>query len=165
MGDTELAAPFDMQGAFNSVALTLMPGASEAEVIRRLDELTAPYGGLGAFGRADQPSHKFVSNEMNELRGMAVVVPLIFLAVAAFILNVMLSRLVATQRELIAALKAFGYTRFEIGTHYLKLVLLIVVAGVIVGTVAGVWLGRNLAELYTPSSVSLPDSGRYAWVS
>jgi putative ABC transport system permease protein len=129
MGDTELASAFDMRGAFNDVALTLGPGASEPEVLRRLDRLTEAYGGLGAFGRADQPSHKFVSNEINKLRGMAMVVPAIFLSVAAFLLNVVLSRLIGTQREQIAALKAFGYTRWEVALHYLKLVLLIVTAG------------------------------------
>ena len=104
MGHRELAAAFDMQGAFNDVYLTLGPGASEPEVIGRLDRLLAPYGGLGAFGRDDQPSHKFVSNELKELRGMAVVVPTIFLVVAAFLLHVVVSRLVSTQREQIAVL-------------------------------------------------------------
>ena len=149
MGYTELSSAFDMRGAFNDVALTLESGASEPEVLGRLDRLTEPYGGLGAFGRADQPSHKFVSNEINELRGMALVVPAIFLSVAAFLLNVVLSRLISTQREQIAALKAFGYTRWEITLHYLKLVLLIVTAGVILGVAVGARLGLGLAELYT----------------
>jgi putative ABC transport system permease protein len=148
MGQTDLAAAFDLQGAFNDVALTLMHGASEPEVIRQLDRLTARYGGLGAYGRADQPSHEFVENEMNELRGMARVVPAIFLAVAAFLLNVILSRLVGIQREQIATLKAFGYTRREIAWHYLKFVLLIVLAGTLLGTAVGAWLGSNVTALY-----------------
>jgi putative ABC transport system permease protein len=149
MGETELAAAFDMEGAFNDVSLTLEPGASEPEVIRRLDRLLGPYGGLGAYGRDDQPSHKFISNELNELRGMALIVPTIFLAVAAFLLHVVVSRLVGTQREQIAALKAFGYTRVEVGRHYLKLVLLIALAGVAMGTAVGARLGRSVTELYT----------------
>jgi putative ABC transport system permease protein len=149
MGYTELAAAFDMQGAFNDVAVTLAPGASEPGVLDQLDRLTAPYGGLGAHGRQDQPSHKFIANELEELRGMAVVVPAIFLCVAAFLLHVVLSRLVGTQREQIAALKAFGYTDLEVGVHYLKLVLLIVLAGVALGTAVGLWLGRGVTELYT----------------
>jgi putative ABC transport system permease protein len=148
MGYTELAAAFDMQGAFNDLALTLTPGASEPDVLSRIDRLTEPYGGLGAYGGADQPSHKFVSNEINELRGMALVTPSIFLAVAAFILNVVISRLVNTQREQIAALKAFGYTRWEVGWHYLKLVVVVVAVGVALGTLLGARLGRALAEMY-----------------
>src|SRR6516225_5988468 len=149
MGYTELAAAFDMLGAFNDVALKLTPTAMEPEVLRRLDRLTEPYGGLGAFGRADQPSNKFVTNEMKELRGMALVVPAIFLAVAAFLLNVVVSRLIQTQREQIAALKAFGYTSREVGWHYLKLVLLMVLFGVALGTAIGAWLGRGVTEMYT----------------
>jgi putative ABC transport system permease protein len=149
MGYPELAGAFDMRGAFNDVCLTLAPGASEPEVIRRLDRLLAPYGGLGAFGRDDQPSHKFVANELKELRGMALVVPTIFLVVAAFLLHVVVSRLVGTQREQVAALKAFGYTKFEVGRHYLQLVLVIVLAGVALGTVVGARLGRAVTEMYT----------------
>ncbi len=149
MGETELAAAFDMKGAFNDVCLTLEPGASEPEVLRRLDRLLNRYGGLGAFGREDQPSHKFIANELKELRGMALVVPTIFLVVASFLLHVVISRLVGMQREQIAALKAFGYTRSEVGWHYLKLVLVIVWLGALLGTVVGARLGRSVTELYT----------------
>ena len=149
MGPTAMAGVFDMRGAFNDLTLTLTPDASEAEVIRRLDDLTDEYGGLGAYGRSDQQSHQFLDNELNELRGMALVVPCIFLGVAAFLLNVVVSRTVGTQREQIAALKAFGYTRWEITLHYLKFVGVIVLAGVAAGVAAGAWLGREITEMYT----------------
>jgi putative ABC transport system permease protein len=144
-----LAAAFDMDGAFNDVALTLTPDASEPDVIARLDRLTAEYGGLGAHSRADQMSHQFLSNEIRELRTMAMFVPAIFLAVTGFLLNVVVGRVVQTQREQIAALKAFGYTNLEVGWHYVKLVLVIAGAAAVVGTAAGAWLGRGLTELYT----------------
>lgn len=149
MNYTELAAAFNMEGAFNDLAVTLTPDASEPEVIRQLDRLTAPYGGLGAYGREDQPSHQFVSNEMKELRGMALVVPVIFQLVATFLLNVVVSRLIQTQREQIAALKAFGYTSREVGWHYIKFVLLIVLVGIVLGTLVGAWMGRGVTEMYT----------------
>ena len=145
----ELAAAFDLDGAFNDVALRLMPGASEAEVIRRLDALVEPYGGLGAYGREDHLSHWFVSNEIRELRGMSLAVPSIFLAVAAFQLNVVLSRLVGTQREQIAVLKALGYGPAAVGGHFLKLVLAIVLVGLALGSVAGGWMGWGMTRLYT----------------
>jgi putative ABC transport system permease protein len=149
MGAKQLRAAFDMDGAFNDVCLTLMPGASEPEVLRRLDQLTERYGGLGAFGRREQTSNKFIENEIAQLRGMGLIAPLIVLSVSAFLLNIVLSRLVGTQREQIAALKAFGYSRLEIGWHYLQFVLVLVVAGVSVGTVVGAWLGRRVTELYS----------------
>jgi putative ABC transport system permease protein len=149
MGYIDLATAFDMRGGFNDVSLALEPHAVEPEVILRLDRLLAPYGGLGAYGRADQPSHKFLTNEINELRGMALVVPGIFLFVSAFLLHIVIGRLIGTQREQIATLKAFGYARYEVGWHYLKLVLLIVVLGSALGIAIGARLGRDVTELYT----------------
>jgi putative ABC transport system permease protein len=149
MGRPELAAAFDMDGAFNDVTLALMPGASEADVIGRLDRLLAPYGGVGAYGRDLQVSNRYVSEEMKQLRNTALVMPAIFLGVAAFLLNVVLARIVATQREQIAVLKAFGYSSAAVGVHYLKLVLLAVLLGSLVGVGVGAWLGRGLTRMYT----------------
>jgi putative ABC transport system permease protein len=148
MGHEQLAAAYNMEGAFNSVALKLSPGASEPDVLARLDALIEPYGGLGSYGRADQVSHRYVSDELKQLRGSALFTPLVFFAVAAFLLNVVITRLIATQREQVAMLKAFGYSNREIGAHYLKLVLLVALAGVVLGTAAGAWLGRGLANNY-----------------
>ena len=148
MGRSELAAAFDLQGAFNDVACTLMPGATESDVIRRIDILMEPYGGLGAIGRADQTSHKFVTNEMQELRGMALVVPTIFLGISSFLLNLVVSRLIGLQREQIATLKAFGYSSVEVGWHYVKLVLLLVFIGFFLGTVVGAYFGHRVTSFY-----------------
>lgn len=149
MGHTDMAGVFDLKGAFNDLTLTLAPGAPEPEVLRRLDDLTARYGGQGAYGRRDQPSHQFLENELNELRGTALVAPSIFLGVAAFLLNVVIGRTVGAQREQIAALKAFGYTRWEIASHYLKFVGAIVLLGAVLGVIAGAWLGREVTAVYT----------------
>src|SRR5262245_36231520 len=96
---TDLAAAFDMQGAFNDIALSLLPGASEPEVLERLNKLTLPYGGDGAYGRADQVSNHYLSDEIKQLRATSLIGPTVFLSVAAFLLNVVLSRLISTQRE------------------------------------------------------------------
>ena len=148
MSRTELAAAFDLQGAFNDVACTLAPGAVESEVLRRLDQLTAPFGGLGAIGRADQSSHKFVTNELQELHGMALVAPTIFLAISAFLLDMIVSRLITNQREQIATLKAFGYSGREIGWHYTKFVQLLVGLGGGLGTAVGWYLGERVTQFY-----------------
>lgn len=148
MARTPLAGAFEMEGAFNTVALTLTAGAREGDVIDRLDELLRPYGGLGAYGRKDQISHRYLSEEMRQLQRMATMFPIIFVGVAAFLLNVVVGRLMATQREQVAILKAFGYGNGTIVAHYLKLVLVIVLVGVAGGIAAGVWLGRGLSALY-----------------
>lgn len=149
MGYEQLAAAFNMDGAFNDVSLTLSRDAAQAEVIQRLDTLTRPYGARGAGGREDHLSHRYISDEIRQLRSMGLIAPTIFFFVASFLLNVVLTRLISVQREQIAALKAFGYTRWQIGLHYLQLVMLISLVGTGLGIVAGSLLGRSLTELYT----------------
>jgi putative ABC transport system permease protein len=148
MNRNALAAATGMEGAFNEVSLTLAPGAREREVIARLDALLEPYGGLGAYGRNQHPSHEAVVGEIEQNRVTGTIIPAIFLGVAAFLLNIVLSRMVGTQREQIAVLKAFGYTNLDVGRHYLRFALVAVLAGALVGTAVGVWFGRGLTELY-----------------
>ncbi len=143
-----LAAAYNMEGAFNQVAVRLGPGASEGAVIDQLDRLLAPYGGASAHGRDLQMSHMILSSEIKEQRVLGSVLPSIFLAVAGFLLNVVLSRQIATQREQVAALKALGYGNRAIGLHYLKLVLLIVLLGVTLGLILGTLLGHWFVGIY-----------------
>lgn len=149
MDRERLASAFDMAGAFNHVALRIVPGANERAIINTVDNVLAPYGAFGAHGRDDQISNKMLSQEINQQKTMSTVFPVIFLAVAAFLLNVVLSRQIATQRGEIAALKAIGYTNASIAMHYFKFVLLIVMLGIIMGVVIGAWLGYQLTSMYT----------------
>lgn len=151
-----LAAAYSMEGAFNQVAVRLAPGASEGAVIDQLNHLLARYGGNNAHGRDLQMSHRTLSSEISQQRVMGTVLPSIFLAVAAFLLNVVLGRQIATQREQIAALKALGYDNRAIGLHYLKLVLLIVALGVILGLALGAVMGKLFVGLYS-DSFRFPD--------
>jgi putative ABC transport system permease protein len=148
MSRDALGPAFDMEGAFNNVSVLLAPGASEAEVIDRLDELLERYGGLGAYGRDEQESHRFLADEIEQDRITGIIVPSIFLGVAAFLIHMVLSRLVARQRDQIAVLKAFGYSNVAVGAHYLKFALVAVLAGTVAGTALGVWFGAALAEVY-----------------
>lgn len=144
-----MASAFDMEGAFNSAVLRLAPEANESAVIADLDRLLEPYGALGAYGRDEQLSNRMLNQEINQQWVWGTILPAIFLGVAAFLVNVVLSRHVATQREQIAALKALGYSHVRIGAHYLVFVSVIVLIGVAVGLGVGWWLGRQLTEMYT----------------
>jgi putative ABC transport system permease protein len=149
MGRTAVEATHDLDGAFNDAAIELARGTQPEEVIRRLDVLTKPYGGLGAYGRKDHVSDMFVRNELDQLRAMTYVLPVIFLAIAGFLLHMVLSRLVNLEREQIGILKALGFTGFEIGLYYAKLAMLVGVLGLIIGAGAGLWFGSWMAALYT----------------
>ncbi|MGV6818501.1 MAG: ABC transporter permease [Thiotrichales bacterium] len=143
-----LAAAYEMEGAFNSVVASTGVGFNPESVIDRFDILLKPYGGIGAYARKDQLSHAYLEQEMQGLQMIAGLFPSIFLGVSAFLLNVVISRLIDTQREQIAALKAFGYSNYAIALHYLELVLLIVAVGLMAGLVMGFALGFGLARIY-----------------
>jgi len=148
MAREPLASAYDMKGAFNDVALTLTKGANEQDVIDQLDELLKPYGGIGAYARKDQMSNRFLTEDLKQLQNQATIFPIIFFGVAAFLLNVVISRLIALEREQIAVLKAFGYSNIDIGLHYSKLVLMITALGILVGIGFGIWMGKAMSNLY-----------------
>jgi putative ABC transport system permease protein len=141
-------AAFDMTGAFNDVVVSLAPGAEPAAVIADLDRLLEPYGSVGAIARRDQPSNRFLEDELNQQRVMSVTIPLIFFGIAAFLLNVALGRLVTAQREQIAALKALGYPSGPLMVHYLKLVAIVVMIGALLGLGAGFMFGVAMIASY-----------------
>lgn len=143
-----ISKAYDMDGAFNDVVLTLYPGAKISDVIRDLDNILGRYGGFGAYGRKDQMSHRLLSEEFRQLKTSSKIFPTIFICVAAFLLNVVMSRTINTQREQIATLKAFGYSNTDIGFHYSHLVVLIITAGILCGIAVGIWLGKMLGGIY-----------------
>lgn len=137
-----------LEGAFNHVSFSTT-ALSRAAVIDRIDAILKPYGSLGAIERKDQRSHRFVSSEMDELRNMGRVAPTIFLCVASFLLNMVLARMIASQREQIAALKAFGFNPWEIASFYLKFTWSVAVCGALTGIGLGFYLGQSLTEMYS----------------
>lgn len=148
MNRKALATAYDMDGAFNDVSFSLQRGASERDLVDRVDLVLERYGGLGAYPREDQFSHRFITEELRGLETMATIFPVIFLGVAAFLLNVVIGRLVATEREQIGTLKAFGYSTWQVGLHYTKLVLAITACGLTAGITLGLWFADALSGIY-----------------
>ena len=148
MGRRALGTAYDMEGAFNDVALTLHAGANLKDILIQLDTVLDRYGGLGSYGRKDQISHRYLTEEFRQLETSATIFPAIFIAVSAFLLNVVISRTINIQREQMAALKALGYSNTDIGVHYVKMVMVIVFMGVAGGLAAGAWLGNSLGRIY-----------------
>jgi putative ABC transport system permease protein len=148
MPRTVLAGIFDMNGAFNDLSVRTLRGADIPEVIDRIDALLEAYGGSGAHDRTTQVSHSFLDNELLQLRAMASIIPPIFLFVSAFLVNMILSRMIALEREQIGLLKALGYGDFAIAWHYVKFTLVVAVIGSAIGAGVGVWTGRAMTRLY-----------------
>jgi putative ABC transport system permease protein len=151
-----LATAFGLDGAFNDVTLRLQPDARAPEVLASVDRVLAPYGGDGTVAREHQISNRILTGELSQLRGIAGMVPLVFLGVAAFLINMVLGRLITLQRTEIAALKAVGYTNGEVGRHYLVLVAIVLLPGSVLGIVGGWFLGRFVLGMYA-SLFRFPD--------
>tara|TARA_R100000789_G_scaffold18134_2_gene21092 strand:+ start:60723 stop:63089 length:2367 start_codon:yes stop_codon:yes gene_type:complete len=149
MSRAGLSAAYDMSGAFNEALIGLSRGASEPAVMAAIDRVLTAYGGTGAYPLADQTSNRFVSEEIAGLEAAATGVPPIFLMVAAFLLYIVISRIVQAERGQIGLMKAFGYTNTEVGAHYFKLVIAIAVGGALAGCLAGIGTGRAMVGLYT----------------
>ncbi len=143
-----LSADFGQRGAFNDLAVKLLPGAKEKAVIAQIDRILRPFGGRGAFGRKYHLSHAFLDAELQQLAAMQRILPPIFLLVAAFLVNMTLSRLIALEREQVGLLKAMGYSSAAVARHYVAFVSVIALCGSAIGLVAGWWLGHGLALMY-----------------
>ncbi|NJM38880.1 MAG: ABC transporter permease [Akkermansiaceae bacterium] len=157
-----LAVAYQMDGAFNDLCLDLAPGAAPEPVIEEIDRLLTPYGGRGAFLRKEQASAQRLDDELRVLKSLSVAYPLVFLSVAAFMVNSVLARIVRLQREQIAQLKALGYSSQQVGVHFLKYVFVIGLLGTLIGGIGGRFLGEGLVQMYTiffrfPSLVFIMD--------
>ncbi|WP_295797554.1 FtsX-like permease family protein [uncultured Microbulbifer sp.] len=148
MSRDALGHAFDLDGAFNEAVLLTSTGSHEEALLDRLDRLLKRYGATGAYGREQQISDQFLTNEIDQLETMGKLLPPIFLLVATFLLNVVIGRLIDTEREQIGLLKAFGYRDTTVALHYMKMIGAVTLVGVVIGIVLGLWLGHGLANMY-----------------
>ncbi len=148
MSRSSLAAAYDMEGAFNEALLGLTRSASEQAVLDAVDRVLDPYGGTGAYPLADQVSNLFITEDISGMEAATRIVPPLFLAVSAFLLYIVINRMVQSEREEIGLMKAFGYTNAEVGGHYFRLVMAIAVGGAIAGCLLGIAAGRWMVQIY-----------------
>lgn len=148
MNERELAVANDLDGAFNNIVVDVAPNVDAAPVMAELDRLLEPYGGLIAYDRRDHASAKQLDDEIAMLNAMSIAFPVVFLSIATFMTSAVLARVIRLQREQIAQLKAFGYSSGQVGGHYLKFALLIVIIGLLAGGTTGAWLGANVVTMY-----------------
>jgi putative ABC transport system permease protein len=143
-----LGAAFDMQGAYNRLSIRLVPHAQPEQVSLAVKSQLERYGARDVHTREHQSSNAMLENEIKEQHVLGTMLPLIFMAVAVFLINGVVSRLIATQREQIATLQALGYTNSAIALHYFEWVMVIQCLGFIFGLCAGYFLGQWLTALY-----------------
>jgi putative ABC transport system permease protein len=147
---TFAAEALDFEGACNQVVGLLAPErrANPRPLLDAIERQLEPYGVFSTTPRSEQPSHRILTDELEQLRVTAVVLPGIFLLVATLILNILMTRLAEQQRTTVGTLKALGWTNAALTWHYLKFSLVVGILGGILGMVAGYWLGQGMAVIY-----------------
>lgn len=141
---------FDFAGAANSVVGRLAPEARQNPhpILRRAERKLSPYGVFTTTPRKDQASNMYVSQEIEGLESFAYFLPAVFLAVAALVLNVQLTRLADQQRTIVGTLKALGYSDRQVFGHYLKFGLSVGVVGGLLGCALGYWMASQMTIMY-----------------
>lgn len=141
-------AAFGMSGAFNFVALAVLPRHPVQPVMAELETLLDPFGATTPQDRSLQQSNAFLETEIAQLEVLAYVLPPVFLGITVFLVNMVMGRIVQLERAEIGLLKAIGYSDLEVCLHYLMLAGLIALIGVGIGWAAGTWLAQSMARLY-----------------
>ncbi len=141
---------FDFQGAANQLVGRLSFDQKEPvkKILDRIETFLEPYGVITTTPLADQASNKYLSQEIEGLRAFAIFMPIVFLAVAALILNVLMTRTAQQQRTVIGTLKALGYSNATVFVHFLKFGLAIGLVGGLLGSVLGHLFSQGLTAEY-----------------
>lgn len=141
---------FDSEAAANQIVGRLAPEsrARAGEVLQELETVLEPYGVFAATKLEFQMSHQFLNNEIEGLGGIAKVLPVIFLAVAALVLNVLITRMALRQRVVIGTFKAIGYGDRQIFFHFLKYGLCVGIAGGLLGSLLGYLASAGMTHVY-----------------
>ncbi|HTQ38619.1 MAG TPA: ABC transporter permease, partial [Pirellulales bacterium] len=157
---------FDMDGAANQVVGVLAPQWRDRpdEVLQRAEYLLSDYGVFSTTARKDQPSNRFLSDEIRGLGVFAQIMPAIFLAVAALVLNMLMVRLIDQQRNVVGTLKALGYSNAQVFWHFLKFGGVVGLSGGLLGLPLGYGMAtfvtsvlRNFFEFPHLQNVVYPD--------
>lgn len=148
MNREALARALDLDGAFNDAVFRLSRGADSERTKDALDDILLPHGSSGIYGRDRMLSDRYLAEEIKQLGTLAAFVPAFFLAVAAFLVNISLGRVIVTERSNIGLMKAFGYSNTAVAWHYAKSALILAGLGAALGAFVGIEFGRGVASMY-----------------
>ena len=148
----------ELEGAFNQIIGLAHDSSRPAlkATFGLIEEKLDPYGVLNTSLAEDQPSARYLADELTGLKITSTVMPSIFLIVAALVLNVLMSRMVTQQRTVIGTLKALGYSSRSITRHYVSYGVIIGLIGGLGGIAFGYWAQGALVTLYR-EFYTLPD--------
>lgn len=146
--DAEVLFNLTGKSQYSDVVFSTSPNADFNSIERAVEKELRSNGFIGIIKKENQSSNELLQNEVDQLDVTAVVLPIVFLSVAAMILYIMIKRMVEQQRGQIGILKAFGYSHFSIRLHYTLYALIVGIMGGVLGGLAGTMMSFSLIELY-----------------
>jgi putative ABC transport system permease protein len=146
---TDLSILLNRIGSYNDLTFKLDNGYAFDDVNKELDTSLAPYGLTALYARKDQFSYTMLDAEITQDRAMSYTMPLIFAAISAVVLFLMLKRVIEQERTQIGTLKTFGYKNREIMTHYITYGLATSLLGGSIGVFLGNLCVKYLVDMYT----------------
>ena len=146
---------FGTSGAVNQVAVTIVPGAQRARIMRQVEQLLRPYGADEPIPKEKQASYEVLQLDLEGFRNLAIFFPILFLSIASLSIYNLLSRMVFAQRAQIGFMRSIGYSRSAVLWHYVFFAALIGLLGSVVGTILGYRAAILITDLYI-SVVSVP---------
>lgn len=139
---------FNHEGAITSVIGRVGPGTNPKAMAQQMERILTRFGVLLAVDRNDMLPYALLKNEIRLTLIRATTIPMIFLIAAALVLNLVLTRLVTTQRVQVGTMKAIGMGNLEVLVHYVGFAVVISGVGTALGAGLGFWLEGWLTFLY-----------------
>lgn len=141
-------AVLGFNGSLNDASILLNRGVDSEMVRRRMEKALQRYGVIEIIPKKDQLSYNTFASEIAQLNSISGFFPILFLIVAAAIIYITMNRIIENQRVQIGTLKALGYSNIQIMVHYLSYAFLIGLAGSVIGSLLGLWLGEQMMLMY-----------------
>ncbi len=141
-----MASLTGMEGFYTSLGIVLDNGYDYRSMEQTINSLLTPYGLISMTGQEKQSSIISINDSIGMILSVGYSMPVIFLAVAVFMLYVIIKKIVDRDRTLIGAMKAFGLTDAEMITSYLAQGALLGSAGALIGVALGWPVGQYMFD-------------------
>ena len=98
----------------------------------------------------------FTGEDMGGDKAMMIMLLYIIMVIMAFVFGITISNTIRKEAAVIGTLRASGYTRRELISHYMTLPVLVTLAGALAGNVLGYTVLKNVCAAMYYGSYSLP---------
>jgi putative ABC transport system permease protein len=142
------ATPADSARRYDYLAVRTTPGEYETD-------LEASFPASVVVPRADQYSYSYLESEVQQFRDLTFPFFFTLMVISLVMIYTTMTKVVRSQQVEIGILSALGYPKSRIALSFLLILVVVSVAGAVLGAAGGVLVGRALADAYV-DIVGLP---------